>query len=138
MNTALAGAASGTITLLISWFRYHRADISMTLNGILAGLVAITAGCDVVTQAGAVGIGIVAALVMIAGIESIDILFHIDDPVGASSVHGLCGIVGVLMTGFLSTKGGLLHAGGTALLKAQAIGVLCICVWVLQLCRCLC
>ncbi len=130
MNTALAGAASGTITLLISWFRYHKADISMTLNGILAGLVAITAGCDVVTQAGAVGIGIVAALVMVAGIEVIDLLFHIDDPVGASSVHGLCGIVGVLMTGFLSTKGGLLHAGGTALLKAQAIGALCICAWV--------
>ena len=105
MNTALAGAASGTITLLISWFRYHKADISMTLNGILAGLVAITAGCDVVTQAGAVGIGIVAALVMVAGIEVIDLLFHIDDPVGASSVHGLCGIVGVLMTGLLSTKG---------------------------------
>lgn len=130
LNTALAGAASGSITLFISWFRYHKADISMTLNGVLAGLVGITAGCDVVTQDGAVGIGVVSALVMVAGIEVIDLLFHIDDPVGASSVHGLCGIVGVLMTGILSTEGGVLHAGGFGLLKVQAIGVVCICAWV--------
>lgn len=130
LNTALAGAASGSITLFISWFRYHKADISMTLNGVLAGLVGITAGCDVVTQAGAVGIGVVSALVMVAGIEVIDLLFHIDDPVGASSVHGLCGIVGVLMTGILSTEGGVLHAGGFGLLKVQAIGAVCICAWV--------
>ena len=108
----------------------------MTLNGILAGLVAITAGCDVVTQAGAVGIGIVAALVMVAGIEVIDLLFHIDDPVGASSVHGLCGIVGVLMTGLLSAKEAFCMPAVQPLLKVQAIGVCAYVPGCLQLCRC--
>lgn len=130
LNTVLAGAASGTTTLLVSAFRYRRADISMTFNGVLAGLVAITDGCDVMDQAGAIATGVIASLVMIAAIEVIDLTFHVDDPVGASSVHGVCGIVGVLLTGIFSTKGGLLHAGGIHLFLIQLLGVICICAWV--------
>jgi len=130
LNTALAGAAAGITTLLVSWFRYHRADISMVLNGVLGGLVAITSGCDVMDQGGAIATGVIASLVMIASIEIIDITCHIDDPVGASSVHGICGIVGILLTGVFSTKNGLLHAGGFRQLGIQCIGVLVMCAWV--------
>lgn len=130
LNTVLAGAAAGTTTLLVSAFRYRRADISMTLNGVLAGLVAITAGCDVMDQPGAIATGVIASLVMIASIEVVDLTFHVDDPVGAASVHGVCGIVGVLLTGIFSTDGGLLHAGGIRLFLVQLVGVIAICAWV--------
>ncbi len=129
LNTCIAGSAAGATMLILSWIRYHKADISMTLNGILAGLVAITSGCDVVTPFGALAIGFIASLVLMIGIEVIDIVFHIDDPVGASSVHGICGAVGVLLTGLFSRDGGLFYGGGISLLKAQFEGVVTICAW---------
>ncbi len=101
----------------------------MTLNGALAGLVGITAGCDIVSPAGAVAIGAIAGLVVVFAIEFIDHKLKIDDPVGAISVHGVCGAVGTLLVGFFATDGGLLYGGGFSLLGIQALGVVSIGAW---------
>lgn len=95
--------------MFLTWLKYGKPSLSLTLNGVLAGLVGITAGCDLVSPLGAVVIGLVCGLVLVYAIEFIDHRLHIDDPVGASSVHGVCGILGTLMTGLLSTSNGALY-----------------------------
>ena len=104
MNTALAGAASGTITLLISWFRYHKADISMTLNGILAGLVAITPAAGTVSVLGAVCIGLLSSVVCFFMVAVVKPKFKYDDALDAFGVHGMGGIVGSILTGVFATR----------------------------------
>lgn len=99
ITTNLAAAASTLVTLLFTWVRYGKPDVSMTLNGALAGLVAITAGCDVVTPYEAIIIGVTAGFVVVLAIEFIDKVVRVDDPVGAVGVHGCCGLVGTLLTG---------------------------------------
>ena len=99
ITTNLAAAASTLVTLLFTWARYGKPDVSMTLNGALAGLVAITAGCDVVTPYEAIIIGVIAGFVVVLAIEFIDKVVRVDDPVGAIGVHGCCGLVGTLLTG---------------------------------------
>ena len=99
------------------------------VNGILAGLVGITAGCDVVSPCGAVVIGLVCGTVLVYAIEFIDHKLHIDDPVGASSVHGVCGILGTVLTGVLATDGGLLYGGGWHFLGVQCLGIAVIDLW---------
>ena len=99
MTTNLAAAASTLATLLFTWVRYGKPDVSMTLNGSLAGLVAITAGCDVVTPYEAIIIGAIAGIAVVLAIEFIDKKAKIDDPVGAVGVHGFCGLLGTLLTG---------------------------------------
>ncbi|GLC83196.1 ammonium transporter [Lacrimispora brassicae] len=99
MNTNLAAAASTLATLLFTWVRYGKPDVSMTLNGALAGLVAVTAGCDVVTPYESIIIGAIAGFVVVLAIEFIDKTAKIDDPVGAVGVHGCCGLLGTLLTG---------------------------------------
>ena len=101
----------------------------MTLNGALAGLVAITAGCDAVTPGGALIIGGMAGILVVLSVAFFDKVARIDDPVGAISVHGICGAFGTLMVGFFSTSQGLLYGQGGALLKSQAIGVVSIAGW---------
>jgi Amt family ammonium transporter len=130
VTTNLAASAGAVFTMLITWFRYGKPDVSMTLNGALAGLVGITAGCDAVSPLGAVIIGTVAAGFLVFAIEFIDKVLHIDDPVGAISVHGVCGAVGTIMVGLLATDGGLFYGGGTALLTTQIIGVVAVAAWV--------
>jgi Amt family ammonium transporter len=103
----------------------------MTLNGALAGLVAITAGCDAVTPGGALIIGMLAGVLVVLSVEFFDKIAKIDDPVGAISVHGICGAFGTLMVGFFSTSEGLLYGQGGALLKSQLIGVGSIAAWAL-------
>ena len=88
VTTNMAAAAASTATMIFTWLRYGKPDVSMTLNGALAGLVAITAGCDVVTPAGACAIGVIAGIVVVLVIEFVDQKLRIDDPVGASGVHG--------------------------------------------------
>ena len=99
MTTNLAAAASTMVTLLFTWVRYGKPDVSMTLNGALAGLVAVTAGCDVVTPYESIIIGAIAGFVVVLAIEFIDKTAKIDDPVGAVGVHGCCGLLGTLLTG---------------------------------------
>ncbi|WP_333645556.1 ammonium transporter [Lacrimispora sp.] len=99
MNTNLAAVSSTLVTLLFTWKRYGKPDVSMTLNGSLAGLVAVTAGCDVITPYEAIIIGVIAGFVIVLSIEFIDKKLKIDDPVGAVGVHGCCGLLGTLLTG---------------------------------------
>ena len=91
VTTNIAAATAAAAVMIISWFKYKKPDVSMTLNGALAGLVAITAGCDAVTPVGAFWIGLIAAFVVFFGIEFVEKVLKIDDPVGAIGVHGLCG-----------------------------------------------
>nr|WP_069998957.1 ammonium transporter [Cellulosilyticum sp. I15G10I2] len=129
MTTNLSAAAAAIVTMAVTWIRYKKPDVSMTLNGALAGLVGITAGCDIVSIEGALIIGIVAGIVVIFGIEFIDKVLKIDDPVGAIGVHGLCGATGTILVGVFATDGGLFYGGGFALLGVQLLGVLAVAVW---------
>ena len=129
LTTNLAAAAGGFATMFVTWIKYGKPSLSLTLNGVLAGLVGITAGCDLVAPWAAVVIGLVCGTVLVFSIEFIDVKLHVDDPVGASSVHGVCGILGTLMTGLLATDGGALLGGGWGFFGAQVFGVLMIDVW---------
>ena len=115
--------------MFVTWVSYGKPDISMTLNGALAGLVSITAGCAAVSPAGALIIGIIGGAVVVFSIDFIDKKLKVDDPVGAVSVHGVCGALGTLLVGVFATDGGLLYGGGFAQLGVQAIGVLAIGAW---------
>jgi len=129
LTTNLAAAAGGVATMFLTWIKYGKPSLSLTLNGVLAGLVGITAGCDLVSPVGAVVIGLICGIVLVFAIEFIDHKLHIDDPVGASSVHGVCGILGTILTGFLATDGGLLYGGGWHFLGVQCLGILVIDLW---------
>ncbi len=130
MTTNLAAAAAACTTMLFTWFRYKKPDVSMTLNGALAGLVAITAGCASVNPFGALMIGIIAGFAVVFGVELLDKVLKIDDPVGAVAVHGICGALGTLLVGFFATDGGVFYGGGWSLLGVQATGVVAIAAWV--------
>ena len=129
LTTNLAAAAGGAATMFLTWIKYGKPSLSLMLNGILAGLVGITAGCDVVSPWGAVVIGLVCGTVLVFAIEFIDHKLHIDDPVGASSVHGVCGILGTVMTGLLATDGGLLYGDGWHFFGVQCLGIVAIDLW---------
>jgi Amt family ammonium transporter len=131
VTTNIAAAGGALSTMLYIWTKYKRPALSMTLNGALAGLVAITAGCDAVTPGGALIIGILAGILVVLSVEFFDKIVKIDDPVGAISVHGICGAFGTLMVGFFSTSQGLLYGQGAGLLKSQALGVVSIAAWAL-------
>jgi ammonium transporter, Amt family len=130
VTTTLAAAAGAVAAMFTAWAYpvYGRPDPGMTLNGCLAGLVGITAGCANVSNAGAIVIGLVAGVIVVFAVVIIDRI-KIDDPVGAISVHGVAGIWGVLAVGLFDTSGGLLFGGGAAQLISQAIGVVSIIAW---------
>lgn len=129
LTTNLAAACGGIATMFVTWMKYGKPSFSLTLNGVLAGLVGITAGCDAVDAWGAIIIGLVCGTVLVYAIEFIDRKLHIDDPVGASSVHGVCGILGTLMTGLFSVSEGLFYGHGWGFLGAEAFGILMIDLW---------
>ena len=129
LTTNLAAAAGAVGTMLTSWIKYGKPSFSLALNGVLAGLVAITAGCDLLSPAGAALTGFLAGVLLVFSIEFIDAKLHVDDPVGASSVHGVCGIFGTLMTGLLSVETGALYGAGWGFFGAQCLGVLCVVAW---------
>lgn len=129
LTTNLAAACGGIATMFVTWMKYGKPSFSLTLNGVLAGLVGITAGCDAVDAWGAIIIGLVCGTVLVYTIEFIDRKLHIDDPVGASSVHGVCGILGTLMTGLFSVSEGLFYGHGWGFLGAEAFGILIIDLW---------
>lgn len=129
ITTNLAAAAGALSAMTVSWIKYGKPDISMTLNGALAGLVAITAGCAAVSPMGSFIIGIIGGSVVVLSIDFIDKKLKVDDPVGAVSVHGVCGALGTLLVGVFAIDGGLLYGGGFSLLGVQAIGVLAIGAW---------
>ncbi len=130
ITTNLAAAAATVVVMIITWIRYKKPDVSMTLNGSLAGLVAITAGCDAVSPVGAFFIGVIAGFAIVFGVEFIDKVLKIDDPVGAIGVHGICGALGTILVGIFATDGGLLYGGGFGLLGTQILGVIAVAAWV--------
>ena len=139
VTTNMAAAVATVTVMCITWIRYKKPDVSMTLNGSLAGLVAITAGCDTVAPFGAAVIGIIAGFVVVFGIEFVDQKLKVDDPVGAVGVHGLCGATGTIMVGLFgyyaygSTEVapvGLFYGGGVHALGVQALGMVAVIAWV--------
>lgn len=129
MNTILSSSACAVSAMIITWVRYGKSDITMTLNGIVAGLVAVTAGANQLPHYAALLVGVGAAFVMIYGIEFIDHICKVDDPVGAISVHGLCGAFGTIMTGVFSVEKGVIYTGRFNFLGVQLIGVLSVAVY---------
>ena len=137
MTTNLSACAGALVAMFLTWKKYGKPDVSMTLNGILAGLVAITAGCHIVSLYGAIAIGAVGGILVVYGCEILDQKLHVDDPVGAVGVHCLTGVWGTLAVGLFAcntpaSEGtlGLFFGGGTALLITQLIGVIIVAVWV--------
>lgn len=141
-NTNLAAAVACCVTLIFTWLRYGKPDVSMTYNAALAGLVGITAGCDTVSPLGAAIMGVIFGIVIVLAVEFFDKVAKIDDPVGAISVHGVCGSIGTILLGFFSTGGvpdadgvypvmkGLFYGGGLKFLGIQALGVVSVIAYV--------
>ncbi len=133
VTTTLAAGTGAIGAMVISWIWFGKPDPSMTMNGALAGLVAITAPCGVATPLGAVIIGLVAGLIVVASVELFDKVFKIDDPVGAVSVHGIAGVWGTLAVGLFGATSdhlGLFYGGGFHQLGVQALGVVAVFAWV--------
>ncbi len=128
--TTLLSASSGVLgTALYSIIKYKRVDASLTLNGALAGLVGITAGTADVSIAGSIIIGFIAGIILVFAVQFIDNRLKLDDPVGAISVHGVCGVWGTIAVGLFATNGGLFYGDGASLLMIQSIGVLAVILW---------
>ncbi|MFI3200703.1 MAG: ammonium transporter [Eubacteriales bacterium] len=130
VTTNLAAATAAFVVMVITWVKYKKPDVSMTLNGALAGLVAITAGCDAVSPVGSFFIGLIAAFLVFFGIEFVEKVLKIDDPVGAVGVHGICGAGGTILVGLFAEDGGLFYGGGVDLLLIQLLGVVAVATWV--------
>ncbi|MBN1344307.1 MAG: ammonium transporter [Phycisphaerae bacterium] len=138
VTTNIAAAAGAVMAVFVSWIKFGKPDASMGLNGALAGLVAITAPCYTVTPFGAMIIGLIAGALVVFSVMFIDRVLKIDDPVGAVSVHGVCGAWGTLSCGLFNAEkvlgtgdacGGLLYGGGFAQLGAQLVGMGTAFVW---------
>lgn len=123
VTTTLAAAAGGVAATFTAWALSGKPDLSMIINGILAGLVGITAGCAGVNYIGAVIIGLIAGVIVVFSVGFFDSI-KIDDPVGAISVHLVCGIWGTLAVGLFAVDGGLFFGGGFGQLGAQILGIL--------------
>ncbi len=130
VTTNIAAAAAAFSVMIITWVKYKKPDVSMTLNGALAGLVGITAGCHLVSPAGAVAIGVCCAFAVVFGIEAVEKVLKIDDPVGAVGVHGICGALGTILTGVFALEGGLAYGYGWSFVGVQTLGVLAVAAWV--------
>jgi Amt family ammonium transporter len=140
VTTTLSPAAAAVMAMIFTWVKNGKPDVSMSLNGALAGLVAITAPCSNVDALGAIIIGLIAGALVVVAIEFIDFKLHVDDPVGAVAVHGVCGVWGALAVGLFATPiavgedviseaTGLFYGGGFKLLGIQALGVVTIAAW---------
>ncbi len=141
VTTNLAAAAGAIMAMFAAWFRFGKPDTSMALNGALAGLVAITAPCAAVSPLSAIIIGAIAGVIVVSSVEFIDKVLHIDDPVGAISVHGVCGAWGTLSVGLfaeaaygkssgIGAVNGLFFGGGLSQFFTQLIGVVSVFIWV--------
>ncbi|MBB6480384.1 ammonium transporter [Spirochaeta isovalerica] len=135
VTTTLAASAGAVFAMMTTWVTMKKPDVSMSLNGALAGLVGITAGTWAVTPAASIIIGSIAGILVVFSVEFFDKVLHIDDPVGAISVHGVCGAFGTIAVGLFANRPddglvGLFYGGGAGLLGIQALGVLVAFLWV--------
>ncbi len=124
VNTTLAAAAGAVAAMLTAWFKFKKPDATLSLNGALAGLVGITAGCANVSPGSSILIGLIAGFIVVYSIVLLDQKFKIDDPVGAVSVHGVCGAWGTLAAGLFNTGGTSL-----AIIGVQLVGIGAAFVW---------
>lgn len=115
--------------MIFTWIKNGKPDVSMSLNGSLAGLVAVTAGCDVVDALGSCIIGAVAGILVVVAVEFIDIKLKVDDPVGAVAVHCVNGMWGTIAVGLFDTQNGLFYGGGAKQLGLQLLGVVSVAAW---------
>ena len=135
VTTTVAPAVATCTTMVFTWVKNGKPDVSMCLNGSLAGLVAVTAGCDALNALGAAAVGAVSGLLVVLAVETLDLKLHIDDPVGAVGVHFANGVWGTLAVGLFADPeapaglSGLFHAGGLRLLGVQALGIAAILAW---------
>lgn len=134
-TTNLCAAVATIVAMMYTWIKYKKPDVSMSLNGSLAGLVMVTAGTDCIDMFGAAIEGVIAGIAVVVGIEFIDKVLKIDDPVGAIGVHGVNGLLGTLCVGLFSTGQngvgkGLFYGGGFTQLGIQALGIVCVLAWV--------
>lgn len=144
LTTTIAPAVATVVCMIFTWLKYGKPDVSMCLNASLAGLVAITAPCDVTDAFGAIVIGSVAGLLVVFGVWLLDHVLHIDDPVGAVAVHGVNGIWGTLAVGLFATDAapgysianasgetltGIFYGGGFELLRLQFVGLISVAAW---------
>ena len=137
LTTTIAPSIATVVCMIFTWIKYGKPDVSMCLNASLAGLVGITAGCDVTDAFGSIIIGIVSGLLVVFGVWLLDYKLHIDDPVGAVAVHFCNGIWGTIAVGLFATTTapgndtlvGLFYGGGSALLGKQLLGILTVCGW---------
>ncbi|WP_443771082.1 ammonium transporter [Anaerostipes sp.] len=136
VTTTISPAIATVVCMVFTWIKYGKPDVSMSLNASLAGLVAITAPCDVTDAAGAIVIGAVSGLLVCFGVWLLDYKLRIDDPVGAVAVHFMNGVWGTLATGLFATTSapgselkGLFYGGGFKLLGTQIIGIVSVCAW---------
>ena len=129
MNTNISAATGALTALIVAWVRYGKPSLSLSLNGVLAGLVGITAGCDAVSTVGAALTGIICGAAMVFAVSFFDSVAKVDDPVGAISVHGVCGSLGTILTGIFALDGGLLYGGGLHMLGVQLLGATVYAAW---------
>ncbi|MBQ5331975.1 MAG: ammonium transporter [Oscillospiraceae bacterium] len=136
LTTTVAPAVATVVCMIFTWVKYGKPDVSMCLNASLAGLVGITAGCDVMDCFGAAMVGVVSGLLVVFGVWLLDHVLYIDDPVGAVAVHMMNGIWGTLAVGLFATEtvpecsmNGLFYGGGFDLLGLQALGVVTVGAW---------
>jgi len=133
-TTTMLAASAGTVgAMIVTWMRHGKPDLALTLNGALGGLVGITAGCAAVSPLGAIVIGLISGIILPLSVAFFDRVLKIDDPVGAISVHGVCGLFGTLAVGLFAADGGLFYGGGVAQLAVQATGVVAVLAWSLVL-----
>ncbi|HJV45832.1 MAG TPA: ammonium transporter [Bacillota bacterium] len=128
LNTMLAGASGGTAALFLTIKKFGKADPSMIINGVLSGLVAITAGCAFVSQWNAIIIGVISGIIVIYATLFVDNL-KVDDPVGAVAVHGFNGVFGTIAVGLFDQSQGLLTTGSFSLFKIQLLGAVVVMIW---------
>ena len=135
LTTTIAPAVATVTTMLYTWIKNGKPDVSMCLNASLAGLVGITAGCDALDALGSVIVGVVSGVLVVVVVEFLDLKLHIDDPVGAVGVHLANGVWGTIAVGLLANPGapaglrGLLYTGDPKLLVVQTLGIAAILAW---------
>ncbi|MFD1335699.1 ammonium transporter [Oceanobacillus iheyensis] len=129
-TTLLSTSAALVSSSLYTKLRFKKVDASLSMNGVLGGLVGITAGAAEISLGGSIIVGLISGVVLVEGIRFLDTKLRIDDPVGAIAVHGICGIWGTLAIGLFSVNTGLFYGNGISQLGIQAIGVLAVIAWV--------
>lgn len=126
LTTTISPAVATCVAMCFTWIKNGKPDVSMSLNGSLAGLVGITAGCATLDVIGALVVGIVSGFLVVFAVEFLDLRLHIDDPVGAVAVHCANGIWGTIAVGLFHTQKGLFYGGGAAQLGIQLLGIIAV------------